>query len=216
MQRAKQTWLEVGDRNTKYFYKKATIRSQKNRIVALKDSSGVLATDPVVIEAMFLDHFRSIFRCEEGSSATRAGDSDVGSRFMEEAPSLLATITTRLTDDQRRGLDQPITSEEVRAALFQMDGRKASGPDGFVAAFYQENWDWLGNDIVQSTLSLFESGFLLKEMNQTLITLIPKVPNPQYVGDFRPISLRNVLYKLISKVLVNRLRAVLGNLISPY
>lgn len=137
MQRAKQTWLEVGDRNTKYFYKKATIRSQKNRIVALKDSSGVLATDPVVIEAMFLDHFRSIFRCEEGSSATRAGDSDVGSRFMEgvgEAPSLLATITTRLTDDQRRGLDQPITSDEVRAALFQMDGRKASGPDGFVAS----------------------------------------------------------------------------------
>lgn len=72
-----------------------------------------------------------------------------------EAPSLLATITTRLTDDQWRGLDQPITSDGVRAALFQMDGRKAPGPDGFVAAFYQENWDWLGNDIVQSTLSFF-------------------------------------------------------------
>lgn len=66
------------DRFTKYFHKMATIRSQENRIVALKDRSGVLATDPVVIEAMFLDHFRSIFRCEEGSSATRAGDSDVG------------------------------------------------------------------------------------------------------------------------------------------
>lgn len=100
--------------------------------------------------------------------------------------------------------------------MFQFDGRKALGPDGFVADFYQENWSWVGKDIVQSALAFFESGYMLKELNHTLITLILKVPNPQSVGDFRPISLCNVSYNLLSKVLVNRLRLVLGDLVSQY
>ncbi|KAF7150605.1 hypothetical protein RHSIM_Rhsim02G0226500 [Rhododendron simsii] len=218
-QRAKQNWLTMGDRNTKYFHKIASIRAHKNRAVALRDSSGVLVTDPDAIEAMFLDHFRSIFRCEEGSSVSRQGylDYENGVRDGDRVnPSLLATIKTKLTDVQRQELDRPITPDEIRKAMFQMDGRKAPGPDGFVAAFYQENWDWMGMDIVQASLAFFESGFMLKELNQTLITLIPKVPNPQCVSDFRPISLCNVLYKVLSKVLVNRLRLVLRDLISQY
>lgn len=190
-------------------------------IVALKDAKGVLVTDPDVIESMFLQHFRSIFRCDEGSSAIRIGEEDVSTGGIlgeEEPPNLLATVKTRLSDEQKFVLDQPITADEIREAMFQFDGRKAPGPDGFVAAFYQDNWGWLVKDIVQSALTFFESGFMLKELNNTLITLIPKVPNPQCVGDFRPISLCNVLYlyKLLSKVLVNRLRAVLGDLVSQY
>lgn len=87
---------------------------------------------------------------------------------------------------------------------------------GFVAAFYQENWEWIGKDIVQSALAFFQSGYMLKELNHTFITLIPKVPNPQQVGDFWPISLCNVLYKLLAKVLVNRLRVVLGDQTSQF
>ncbi|XP_058192210.1 uncharacterized protein LOC131309618 [Rhododendron vialii] len=218
-QRAKQNWLAMGDRNIKYFHKMASIRAQKNRIVALKDSTGVLVTDPDAIEAMFLDHFRSLFRCEAGSSMSKHGYADYVNGVRDEtrvSPSLLTTIKTKLTGAQQQDLDQPITPDEIRKAMFQMDGRKVPGPDGFVAAFYQENWDWLGTDVVQASLAFFESGFMLKELNQTLITLIPKVPNPQSVSDFRPISLCNVLYKVLTKVLVNRLRLGLGDLISQY
>lgn len=146
---------------------------------------------------------------------SRHGQSDYESGVMEgvrASPSLLAIIKTKLTEDQRKDIDQPITSDEIRKAMFQTDGRKAPGPDGFVATFCQENCDWLGKDIVQASMAFFESDYMLKELNQTLITLIPKVPNPQCVSDFRPISLCNVL----TKVLVNRLRLVLGDLISQY
>lgn len=93
----------MGDRNTKYFHKMATIRAQKNHIVALKYSNGALVTDSDAIESMFLDHFRSIFRCEEGSSVSRHGQSDYESGVMEgvwASPSLLAIIKTKLTEDQ--------------------------------------------------------------------------------------------------------------------
>lgn len=65
-------------------------------------------------------------------------------------------------------------------------------------------------------VTLFESGFLLKELNHTIITLIPKVPNLQRVGDFCPISLCNVIYKLTTKMMVNRFRDILGDLISQF
>lgn len=65
-------------------------------------------------------------------------------------------------------------------------------------------------------MACFESGHLLKELNHTIITLIPKIPNPQKVGDYQPISLCNVLYKVVAKMMVNRLRSVLGSLVSKF
>lgn len=82
--------------------------------------------------------------------------------------------------------------------MFQMAGFKAPSPDGFVAAFYQRNWDLIGLDFSEAILAFFESGYLLKEWNHTIIMLIPKVSNPKRVGDFWPIRLCNVLYKVIS------------------
>lgn len=176
-------------------------------------------TNPEAIEGMFLDHLRAIFKCNEGTSVANQERFDYRDRDdqgREGFPSLLGTIKTKLTEEQRIALDRPVTTEEIRAALFQMDGGKAPGLDGFVAAFYQKNWGWLEKDIVDSVQSFFHSGRMLKELNHTFITLIRKNPNPQGVGDFRPISLCNVLYKLVTKILVNWLREVMGDLISQF
>ncbi|KAL0289214.1 UNVERIFIED_CONTAM: hypothetical protein Sradi_7078700 [Sesamum radiatum] len=64
-------------------------------------------------------------------------------------------------------------------------------------------------------MEFFRTGRLLRQVNATLITLIPKVSNPTVVGEFRPISCCNVLYKVITKILVQRMRGILDKLVSP-
>ena len=81
-----------------------------------------------------------------------------------------------------------------------MDKFKAPGPDGFGAAFFQEHWPTVQNDICQATRSFFIEGKILKQINHTFIALIPKVDNSSVTEQYRPISLCNTLYKIIAKV----------------
>ncbi|KAL5821597.1 hypothetical protein ACOSQ3_023479 [Xanthoceras sorbifolium] len=91
---------------------------------------------------------------------------------------------------------------------------KAPGIDGLLALFYQKFWDCVGNDVMKVCLRCLNEGQSVRNLNATLLTLIPKVPNPTRVSEFQPISLCNVVYKIIAKALSNRLRNVLGEVIS--
>jgi hypothetical protein len=105
---------------------------------------------------------------------------------------------------------------EVSSAIHQMAPMKAPGPDGFDALFFQKNWATIGMEVCMVALFSLNSGVINKELNSTYIALIPKIKNPTSVMDFRPISLCNVVYKIISKVLANRLKKILPHIISPY
>jgi hypothetical protein len=109
----------------------------------------------------------------------------------------------------------PFSEDEVRAALFQMHPLKSLRPDGFPTIFYQKNWDIVGKDVCCAVLSFLNGGQFDSSLNATNIVLIPKVSPPSQLTDFRPISLCNVLYKIISKVLANRLKSILPHIISP-
>ena len=120
----------------------------------------------------------------------------------------------RVIDEMREELGKPYTSEEVGEAIRQMAPLKALGPDDMPPLFYQSYWTDVGMDVTQAALSSLNSGSVLKSINHTFITLIPKVHNPEKVTDFRPISLCNVIYKTISKVLANRLKPMIHSIIS--
>lgn len=70
-------------------------------------------------------------------------------------------------------MDRPFTRADVEDAMFQIDGQKALGPDGFIAAFYQKNWDWIGSEVTAGILAFFQSGYLLKKFDhiQSLLLL---------------------------------------------
>lgn len=111
-------------------------------------------------------------------------------------------------------LDRPCTVEEVELALKQMSPFKSPGPDGFSAGFYQDHWKILSHDLSKTVMDFFKHKKLPKGWNHTHLVLIPKVKSPNSVHEYRPISLCNVNYKLISKVLAHRLKVVLDKVIS--
>ncbi|KAL5576089.1 hypothetical protein UlMin_017788 [Ulmus minor] len=99
-------------------------------------------------------------------------------------------------------------------SVFQMAPTKSPGADGMSAIFYQKFWPIIGEEITAACLGFTNGGHPLGSINETIITLLPKIKNPTCISKFRPISLCNVLYKIISKMLANRLRKVMDSVIS--
>ncbi|MCI32183.1 RNA-directed DNA polymerase (Reverse transcriptase), partial [Trifolium medium] len=93
---------------------------------------------------------------------------------------------------------------------------KAPGSDGFQCIFFKQYWHIVGDDVFKLVKDAFTSGHFDPTISNTLIALIPKVDSPTTFRELRPISLCNIVYKLITKVLVNRLRPLLDSLIGPY
>jgi hypothetical protein len=113
-------------------------------------------------------------------------------------------------------LTKPYTDEEIKAALFQMGPTKAPGPDGFPALFNQNHWSFLKDDICSVVRGFLMGEDIPEGFCDSVIVLIPKVTNPEHLKNFRPISLCNVLYKIDSKVLANRLKVILPVVISEH
>jgi hypothetical protein len=109
---------------------------------------------------------------------------------------------------------KPFEEGEVKTTLFQMFPSKAPGPDGFPAHFIQTHWDICGKKVTLAVLRVLKGEDNLENINQTFIVFIPKVANPEELGQFRPISLCNVIYKIASMVAANRLKVCLPNIIS--
>ena len=150
------------------------------------------------IERVAVDYFNQIF----SSSNPQA---------IDEVISVVDGVVTPGMNDE---LLKPFVKEEVQKALFQMHPSTAPGPDGMSVLFFQKYWHIVGDDVSNAILDFLSSGRMLGSINFTHIVLIPKVIAPEQMTQFRPISLCNVLYKIASKVLVNRMKTMLPQVIS--
>ena len=120
----------------------------------------------------------------------------------------LNIVPHRVTPDMLEVLSSEYNVEEIKAALFQMRPTKAPRPNGMNALFFQKFWHIVGDDVIAAVLGFLNSGTMLPEINYTHIVLIPKIKVLERMFDYKPISLCNVIYKIISKVLVNRLKLI--------
>ncbi|BFG35644.1 hypothetical protein CerSpe_219180 [Prunus speciosa] len=198
-QRAKVAWLRDGDRNTRFFHQRANTRKQRNNIQGLIDSNGVWKEEGAAVQEIVVDYFTHLFT----SNCRRREDI------------LLNTVDPCVTPTMNASLLTDFTEQEVKHAVFQMYPTKAPGPDGMPPVFFQKYWHIVGNDVSRAIINFLSSGRLLHKINFTHVVLIPKVKNPKDMTQLRPISLCNVLFKIASKVLANRLKTILPSLISP-
>jgi len=198
-QRAKENWLTYGDRNSRFFHASANQKYCRSRISVIKDANGRQCNTKEGIETAFISYFQDLFTAGDNLMVTAS----------------IAALDRKVTEAMNQKMLEPFTVEEISAALNQMPPLKAPGPDGFSACFYQTNWATIHPEVCEAVLYFLNSGEMEDSINTTHIALIPKNLSPGSVLDYRPISLCNVIYKLISKVLANRLKVVLPDIISP-
>ena len=120
-----------------------------------------------------------------------------------------------LSPTQQLQLTSPFLIDEVREAIYGLNAKGAPGPDGIPVFFYKNCWALVGPNIIALMEEFHTITCRMGQINQAYITLLPKTSGAERVGDFRPIFLSNSIYLIIAKVLTNRLRGLLGTLISP-
>lgn len=113
-------------------------------------------------------------------------------------------------------LDEQVSHVEVKNAVFFLNLSKALGPDGFPTGFYQQLWDIVGKKVCDFVIEVWMNSSEIAKVNETDIFLIPKVMQPQTINQFWPIFLCNEIYKMVSKMVVNRIKACILKLVSPY
>ncbi|XP_074314076.1 uncharacterized protein LOC141649280 [Silene latifolia] len=197
-QRSRALWLKDEDKNTKFFHTRAGERKQKNFIAKLIDDQGVTRSGNEVVALVANSYFQELFT----SSNSEVPDD------------ILRGIEQRVTDEMNGILRREYCEEEVIDALHQMHPLKALGPDGMNGLFYQTYWSHIGTEVISTVLDILRGGVSPREINTTNIVLIPKKKAPDKIRDFRPIILCNVAYKLVSKVLANRLKLFLNDIVS--
>nr|KYP76527.1 hypothetical protein KK1_020773 [Cajanus cajan] len=121
------------------------------------------------------------------------------------------TLGCKISQLDNEQLTTPLSKDEIPTALFQMLKDKALRPDGFNPGFYKSFWEVCGEDILSSCNSWLKVGELPPHINDVVIALIPKCLNPSNMKELRPISLCNVIYKILPKALANRLKPLLQN-----
>jgi hypothetical protein len=199
LQRSRITWLREGDQNTKFFHRQASKRQKKNKIRKLKRSDGSWTMDTRETENMTSAFFQNLYTKDD-------------SVIPDGVTNLVEAV---VTDAMNEALCANYTEKEISDALFQIGPLKAPGPDGFPARFLQRNWGLFKEEVVAAVQLFFETGVMPSEVNDTAIVMIPKKNEPKELKDFRPISLCNVTYKVVSKCIANRLRLILDEIIAP-
>lgn len=144
------------------------------------------------------DYFQEMFK---SSNPTRMDD-------------IYQELQTKVTDEMNYMLTELVTDQEVKDALFLIGPVRAPEPDGITSAFYQQFWRDIGEDVCTLIRRFFESSEMESDLNKTNICFIPKIKEPKVMSDFRPISMCTVSYKIISKILVMRLKNCLDMIIS--
>ena len=188
-----------GDRNTKFFHGSTIIRRRKKHVRLLINEMGDTISDPDQLETMATNFYKVLYSKEE-----------------DYIPLCLDGCFPRISKDDFSMLGDVVKDEEIRCAVFGIGAYKAPGKDGIQSLFYQSQWNTVGAKLCELVKSVFSKPSLVGELNDTLITLIPKVDDALSLKQFRPIILCNVSYKVITKILANRMRKVMNDLIGQY
>ncbi|XP_010490159.1 PREDICTED: uncharacterized protein LOC104767890 [Camelina sativa] len=196
--KSRLTWLNNGDKNTKFFHAATKNKRAQNRIQRLVDDEGKAWFGDNDLGRLAENYFKLLFTSE-----------DVGHKVTDKLGE-----GNKVSPVENAQLLKEVTLEEVKHAVFAMNPSKSPGPDGMTGHFYQQNWDVLGEHLLMMVQGFFHSGSLDRDMNKTNICLIPKKIKAERLTDFRPISLSNVVYKIIAKVMANRLKKVLPGVVS--
>jgi hypothetical protein len=195
MQRDRIKCVTLGDENTKFIHANATVRHNKNSIMSLKGADGLEKFSHEDKANILWDAYKD-----------RLGTKEFTHMYFD-----LSSLLNRV--DNLDDLALPFSKDEIDDVIRGLPIGKSPGPDGFNTDFIKKYWPVISEDFNELCLAFYNKEICLQSINGSYITLIPKIDNPITASDFRPISLLNSSIKLITKILENRLQAIIFQLI---
>ncbi|XP_062028777.1 uncharacterized protein LOC133744735 [Rosa rugosa] len=187
--KARVRWLIEGDRNTAFLHNLVKIRRVHKSLTSIKVGSQVFHGQDQIAQQV-VHHFEALF-----SRDSTITDTGLVNR----------TIPALVTEAENLSLTTRPTVEEIHEAVLNLDGSSAPGPDGFGGIFFQQCWEVVALDVIAAVNSFFDNGFFLPHFNSSLLILVPKKDEADSISDYRPIALANFTFKVITKILADRL-----------
>ncbi|XP_057425790.1 uncharacterized protein LOC130719169 [Lotus japonicus] len=195
-QKSRLRWIKEGDMNTKYFHSIVNWKRKTDSIVGLV-MDGSWVEDVTRVKERVKEFFEEKF---QNQPFTRR-------------PRLDGVLFNQIYDEDNRRLCACITLEEIREAVWDCDGNKSLGPDGYNFKFIKEFWEILKEDLKGAVEDFWTNRSWPRGSNASFIVLIPKVDSTQGLHEFRPILLIGCLFKVVAKILATRLKGVLPKVI---
>ena len=163
--------------------------------------NGSLVSEPSMVHNHIVDYFSNLFSASD----------------IQRDYSIVSQLIPHLvTPDDNWSLIRVLLDLEIKEVVFSMDADSSPGPDGFTGVFFKNCWDFIGIDVCVVVRHFFITGTIFPRLNSNFMVLIPKFPNADSVDQFRPIVLGNFVFKIITKILANRLANVATRIVDPH
>lgn len=196
-QKSREIWLKKRDKNTKYFHTSLTIRRGRNKIVSIKEGNGWIQ-EQKGINDYFIRHFKNLYK--SNSPTIPEEFNDLGQKVV--------------TDQENANLIRIPTEEEIKDSIRKLHPLKSPGPDGYPEIFYRNYWNIIRGRVIRFVQECFRLKHVPHNFNKMFIVVIPKSKNPTSFDHFRPISLCNYVYKVVLKIIVERMKGAMGRIVS--
>ncbi|VFQ87108.1 unnamed protein product [Cuscuta campestris] len=197
-QKAGVKWIKEGDASSKFFHNLVKGKRLRLQISSIKTDEGEILEDKTEIATHAINFFSKLYKEDSVSD---------DSHIFNFIPKIINEEDNKLIYTLPQG-------EEVRRAIWDLNEHSASSLDGYNGVFFKTFWHIIQQEVVRASQEFFLCLPVPKSYGATQLTLIPKEDNPKSLGDYRPISLSNFLFKIKTKILSNRLRDLLPKLIS--
>lgn len=202
-QRSRIRWYGEGDLNIPFYHRVTTTRNAGNAIKFLIRQDGSSTSSLEEVHQLATDHFQSVLSTIRGS-------------FCPDLPDYLdELILIKCSSTQRSSFLTPFLDEDIQSNLFKMPSNRTPGPDGFPVEFFKGAWPIIGAEVLASVKDFFQHSFMPTSLNATSLILLAKRPGANSIQEYRPIACLNTQYKLVTRLLSNRLKTTLPGLILP-
>ena len=200
--RSRAQWLEEGERPTRFFFRLERERSENNYVSSILNDQGVEVSSYDEVEQAHVRFYTNLFSPDVIDGVCKR--------------TLLDGLSRTLSGEDCGLCEGHLSLAELAASARGLSLGKSPGPDGFSTEFYCRFWDSLGPLLLKVANECFDDGSLCDSMKGSATRLIyKKRGNIKDLKNWRPISLLNVDYKIISKAITSRLSRVLASIVDP-
>ncbi|KAL3686361.1 hypothetical protein R1sor_008935 [Riccia sorocarpa] len=200
--RSRSKWAEQGEAPTRYYFQLAKAKFARETITSLEAPDGTIKDEPRDIQRIIKTHYEELFREESTSEAA-----------LQDRRAALQLLQQRISEQQKNELEEEPLTAEVEANIAGMQDEKAPGIDGLTVEVVRKLWWKVKNNCMAMVITFWRKKEISERDTRGVIKLLPKSENRKLIKNWRPITLMTFTYKLVSRIMATRIKALVPNLV---